>query len=207
MNRQMYRAASSKLIIASVLALSILACLAVVGLTGCGGGGGGAGGILNQLDRLPDTDGDGFPEIEPPPGVEFDAAGAVALKMINTITRSQAEAAAGVSLPSAVASQVSVTVQTAVTLVYADGTEQVLRGTFPLGPREIAFEAACPDYVEVLVTAMADTPVTAPQAVQTFGPFIQTLGEDSDSYACGGIISLETSTDAAGELVASIVIE
>ena len=187
----------------------VLAAAAVAGTLGCGIGGGGApGGVLNQLTKLSDVDGDGFAEVEPPDGVTFDIDNTLAMRIANSITRSQAESASGVSLPSAVSGSIALSVNAAVEITYPGGQVQTLRGSFPLGPQELAFEVACPQSVEVLVTAVADTPVTAPQSVETFGPYTRDQGAGQDSFECGGALTVETvADDETGELVASIVVE
>lgn len=187
---------------------STCAFLMVVGLcclVGCGSSGGGGGGVLNQLDSQPDTDGDGFAEIEPPEGVDFDSEESIALNIVNTITSSQAAAASGTQLPAGV----SLSARVAVNVTYPGGITQRLPGTFPVGPFELAFEIACPESIEVLVTVVATAPIIGDQPVTTFGPYDFTQdGDEGYVYECGSTVTISTFVDDdTGELGVTIAVE
>ena len=187
---------------------SLLILTSVCCLTGCGSTGGSGGGVLNQLDNLPDEDGDVFSEITPPEGVDFDFDSSLALRIINTITRSQAEAAAGAQIPSAVSSSITVSAKVSVNLTYADGITQRLPGTFPVGPFDLQFEIACPESIDVVVAVVASVPIIGEQPVSAFGPYVFTRGGGDYAYECGATVSLTTFADEeTGELVVSLVIE
>ncbi|MFH0983061.1 MAG: hypothetical protein V2A79_16200 [Planctomycetota bacterium] len=179
---------------------ALLALAMVCHLTGCGASGGGGGGVLNQLDTLPDEDGDTFSEVPPPEGVDFDVENSVAVSITNTITRSQAMAAAGSQLPSVVSSSISLRADVAVDLTYPGGITQHLSGSFPIGPLDLAFEVACPESIEVLVTLVASAPLVGSRPVSTFGPYVFTRGEGEYAYACGALVSVSTFiNEATGE--------
>ena len=187
---------------------SLLILTSVCCLTGCGSTGGGGGGVLNQLDKLPDQDGDVFSEIAPPEGVEFDFDSSLALRIVNTITRSQAEAASGAQIPSAVSSTISVSAKVAVNLTYPGDITQRLPGTFPVGPFDLQFEIACPESIEVVVTVVASVPIIGEQPVSTFGPYVFTRGGGGYAYECGALVSLSTFADEeTGELQVSLLVE
>jgi hypothetical protein len=181
---------------------------AVCCLIGCGAGGGGGGGVLNQLDRFPDEDADVFSEITPPEGIAFDFATSLALRITNTITRSQAEAAAGVQVPSIVGSNVSLAAQVLVNLTYPGDISQRLPGRFPLGPFDLQFEVACPETIEVLVTVVASAPIVGTQPVTSFGPYVFTREGGDRAYTCGATVSVSTYFDEeTGELAVSLDVE
>jgi len=195
----MFRKACVLMIVASVCCL-----------TGCGASGGGGGGLLNQLDGLPNEDGDAFAEIAPPEGVDFDLDESVALSIVNTITRSQAEAAAGADIPNAVSGSIGLSAKITVDLTYPGGITQRLPGTFAVGPFELAFEVACPESIEVLVSIVASVPIIGTQPVSNFGPytFNQSGENGAYSYTCGSEVRLDTFIDdETGEPVVSLVVE
>ncbi len=184
---------------------------AVVGLcclTGCGSTGGGGGGVLNQPGTLPDEDGDGFSEIAPPEGVDFDQSNSLAVRVTNTITCGQAEAAAGVQLPDIVDSIVSLTTRVSVTVTYPGGVTQLLSGAFPVGPLDLAFEIACPESVEVRASVVASVPIMGDQVVSSFGPFSFAHNAGDYPYECGAVVTVTTFTDTeTGELTAAVTVE
>ncbi|MCK4658031.1 MAG: hypothetical protein KAV82_00785 [Phycisphaerae bacterium] len=190
---------------------SILMLIGMCCLTGCGAsGGGGGGGVLNQLDSMPDADGDVFSEITPPEGVDFDFDESIALMITNTITRSQAEAAAGVQMPDVISSNISLAAKVAVNLTYADGITQKLPGSFPVGPFELQFEIACPEAIEVMVTVVATAPLVGSQAVASFGPYQFTQDGEGGSYTytCGSTVSIVTFyDDETGEPKVTLEVE
>jgi len=164
--------------------------------------------VLNQLDRLPDTDGDVFSEITPPEGVEFDLDNSLALQITNSITRSQAEAAAGVQLPSIVSTNVSIAAKVSVDLTYPGGITQQLPGTFPAAPFDLAFEIACPESIEVAVAVVATAPIIGEKPVSAFGPFFFTQGQGERAYECGSVVTISTFADEeTGELRVSLNVE
>lgn len=166
------------------------------GLAGCGfNAAANNGGVLNRLDALPDTDGDAFSEIQPPEGVELDPEQMLSLSVINTITRSEAEAASGVQVSSFISSSVEVVGKVNVELTYANGVTQTLPGTFPLGPVNLQFEFACPEQIEVTVDIVAMVPIIGEQPVSTFGPYVFTKDEGLYVYSCGAVITIETFID------------
>ena len=184
--------------------LSILLALCI--LAGCGSsGGGGGGGLLNQLDSLDDADGDGFPEIVPPEGVVFVPEESVAVSVINTVTRSQAAAAAGTEIPSSV----GLTAAVAVDLTYPGGQTQRLSGSFAVGPFELALEVACPERIEVRVSVTAIVPVIGTQPVTSFGPYVFTQdGSEGYPYGCGSTVRVETyADDETGAMGVNIDVE
>jgi hypothetical protein len=184
----------------------ILVCAGAI--YGCGNNGGAAGGgTLNRLDSLPDADGDAFSEITPPDGIVFDPETALSLHIINTITRSQAEAAAGVQLPQVVSSSLTLAAKVSVKLNYPGDIEQRLPGSFPVGPFDLAFEVACPDSIEVLVTVVATAPIVGEQPVSTFGPYVFTQGSGDYAYSCPSIVTLTTMVDEAGAPIVDISVD
>ncbi|MCP4591749.1 MAG: hypothetical protein GY842_13500 [bacterium] len=187
----------------------VLILMGMCGLVGCGvGGGAPPGGVLNQLDNLADEDGDAFSEIVPPEGVEYDDEEALGLKITNTITRSQAMAAAGAQLPDFVSSSVSLWAKVAIDLTYPDGETQTLPGTFPVGPFELAFEFACPESIEVQVTVVASAPIVGDQAVTSFGPYVFTKDEGTYPFECGATVTISTYVnDETGEPGVDLLIE
>lgn len=178
-----------------------LAAILTCCLSGCGSWGDGSrDGTLNELDGMPDADGDSFSEIAPPEGVAFDFDTSLAMSITNTITRSQAQAAADVKLPALISSNVALTAKVSLDLTYPGGMTQELPGTFPVNPFELSFEIACPDSIEAQLTVVAVAPIVGEEAVTTFGPLLYEQGVGENMFECGSVVHITTYADESGTL-------
>ena len=167
-------------------------------LAGCGtSSGSGSGGILDRLSTLPDANGNGFPDIPAPEGVEETET--VPLQLVNQITMSQAERLAQVNLPDLVQNNISVRARILVNLTYPGDITDRLTGTRAVAPFEIKAEVICPLTIEVRVTVVADIPVIGQQTVQSFGPFQFERDALTNGYECGSIISIEVFVNEDGD--------
>lgn len=152
-----------------------------------------AGGTLDNVEALPDADGDGFPELPTPDGV--DDAEQVAVEIINEITRAQAEAyvaeVAGMTIPGFV----TISIPIAVTLSYIGGEEITHTGTESLQPFEIRAEAACPEMVTASVRVIANIPIVGMQTVfmQEFPLSLSEPG--AGGFQCETVISVRAFLD------------
>lgn len=148
-----------------------------------------------DIDKLVDTDENGFVEITPPVGVDLDEATNAKVVLTNSIGAEDiGPLAQQQGIDPALLSFVDIEVEIVMTLDY-DGFENlVLRQTQELEPFERAMEAACPDQVMVDVNVVANAPIVGPQDVFS-GQFEQTQGQD---YQCGDTISVETFINDAG---------
>jgi hypothetical protein len=175
-------------------------------LAGCGlGSGGEDGGILNNLTGLPDANGNGYPEIPPPDGVDETAT--VAIRIQNHITKSEAENLAQVNAPQIIEDMVRVRARIRVDLTYPDGITDRLTGTRPIAPFEVKAEAVCPQAVEVSVSVVAEAPVVGSQTVAGLGPYRVERQTDALGYSCETLINIESFVDESGEAIATIDVE
>lgn len=167
-------------------------------LAGCGASSGsGSGGILDRLGTLPDANGNGFPDIPAPPGVEETQT--VPLQLINEITMSQAERLAKVNLPDFVKNIVSIRARLLVNLTYPGDITDRLTGTRAVAPFEVKAEVVCPMTMEVRVTVVADIPVIGQRTVQSFGPFQFQRDALVNGFECGSMIAIEVFVNEDGD--------
>jgi hypothetical protein len=146
-----------------------------------------------STEDLVDADGDGFVELKSPEEVTTDLG--VSIRLVNTITRAEAEQLAGQDIPDFL----TVTAEMTIVRTYANGETLVdppMRES--LGPFELSFEAPCPDRVETTIAVTATAPFLG-----SFDVFSQTftassIGERADAvFECGKVITVEVSLNQA----------
>ncbi len=148
-----------------------------------------------DLSRLADANNNGFDDVEPPDGVEFDEETNAKVRLDNTIdSQDVAQLASQQGIDPSLLNFVAVEVEIVLTLNY-DGFESiVLRQSESLEPFTRAFEAACPDSMSIAVTVTANAPVVGPQTV-----FDQVFDVEAGvDYDCGGTLNVETFADENG---------
>ena len=157
----------------------------------CCPGSGLGGGILNQAlnGTLPDQDEDGLYDLAPPLGLPFDLDATLGVRIRNTITFAEAEAAALVDILDFVASWITADITLLVT--YEEETTQTLDGVFYIRPFEFATEIACPVSVEARATVIANVPFFGPQTVASFGPFAVNRSDFGGGIECGATVEME----------------
>jgi hypothetical protein len=175
-------------------------------LAGCGFGPGGEdGGILDHLTGLPDENGNGYPEIPAPDGVDETAT--VAIRIQNHITKSEAEDLAQVNVPQIIQDAVRVRARIRVDLTYPGGITDRLTGARPIAPFEVKAEAVCPQAVEAWVTVVAEAPVVGSQTVAGLGPYRVERRADAFGYSCETLINIESFVDESGDPTATIDVQ
>ncbi len=148
-----------------------------------------------DLSNLADGNNNGFDDVAPPDGVEFNEETNAKVLLDNTIdSQDVALLASQQGIDPSLLAFVAVEVDIVLTLGY-DGFESiVLRQSESLEPFTRAFEAACPDTISVAVTVTANIPVVGPQNV-----FDQVFDlEEGVDYDCGGTLNVETFADENG---------
>ena len=181
---------------------SLFVVMWLAALAGCGTSGGGVSGILNQLDSFPDDNGNEYPEIPPPDGVE--ETDTVALEIINQITMSQAERLAHVNIPDFVTNIVSIRERLTVNLTYPGDITDRLTGSRGIAPFELRAEVACPTMVEVRVSVVADIPLVGERTVQSFGPYTFNRDTGENAFQCNSILFIEVFVDENGQASANV---
>ncbi|MFQ5491065.1 MAG: hypothetical protein ACE5GE_10115 [Phycisphaerae bacterium] len=157
-----------------------------------------------DIDALrEDANSNGFMDVRPPPGVEYDPEATVKVMAGNTLFDTDlVEHAPEVGLDPTVAGLLAratdFLVKFTFFLDYGDGKVQVLCQTKPLGPFEIAIEAACPVDSMIDVELIAVVPIFGGIPVQTIPVG---LTEDAVDYECGQTVSLLTTKDEDGQVV------
>lgn len=149
-----------------------------------------------DIDNLVDADNDGFADITPPEGVEFNEETNAKVLLSNSIgVEDIGPLAEQQGIDPGLLNLVTIEADIVMTLVY-DGFENlVLRQTQALEPFEQAMEAACPDQVLVTVNVFANVPLLGEQDVFS-GDFEQVQGRQ---YECGDTITVETLINDAGQ--------
>lgn len=183
---------------------TIIAILLTV-LTGCSGSPGGDGGILNRLNTLPDANSNGFPETPVPDGV--DEMATVAIDLVNSITRSQAERLARVNIPDFVKRIVAFRVRLVVDVTYPGEITDRLTGSRPIGTFDVKAEVVCPIALEVRVAVVADIPLVGERTVQSFGPFRLERDALTNGYQCGSIITITMFVDDDGRAASTVEVQ
>ncbi len=151
--------------------------------------------VGGDLSNLTDSNNNGFDDIAPPVGLEFNEETNAKVRLENTIDgQDVALLASQQGIDPSLLAFVAVDVEIVLTLGY-DGFESiVLRQNESLEPFTRAFETACPDTISVAVTVTANVPVAGPQNV-----FDQVFDlEVGVDYECGGTLNVETFADENG---------
>ncbi len=165
---------------------------------------------LDNTEDLPDEDGDGFGELG-----GCDGAGngdSIAVSIVNTITRAEAEAFAensfGIALPDVLTAGVGVRVDFAITRTYVGGEQCTDRGSRELEPfDDIMVEAPCPESVSADVSVVLAAPIVGDIEVFT-QTFDLSLGEGSGlSFTCNKVIRVTSFIDDTGQPNADIAVE
>jgi hypothetical protein len=180
-------------------ALTVSMAVVSLVLAGCGSAptGGGGGGVLDRLGSLPDENGNGFPDIPTPDGVE--GASRIAVELVNELTFAEAQKLANVNIPGSVTEVVDIRLRIAINMEYEDGISNRVTGSRPLDPFEIVAEAACPESISVNVTVVASVPLVGEQTLAILGPYDFQKGDVGTGYPCDSVISLRVYTDENGQ--------
>ena len=165
-------------------------------LTGCG-----EFDLCNDLGELVDTDGNGFVELIPPEGVEFDPETSVRVLVENTLTVADlvpfvSHTDEDVSL----ADEALFLVQFTFTIDYANGAVQTICQTEALGPFSVSFEGPCHENADLAVEIIAISPLTGME-VARIPVGLSLAGVD---YECGQTIEFRTFVDDDGEVVETL---
>ncbi len=175
----------------SLLATAVVCGLALV-LTGCGTTTAPSG----DLDTLSaDQNNNGYPDVTPPDGIEFNDADNAKVAIINSLRQSDlGQVAAGMGVEPSLLSLVSMTVDVTIDLDYGGGITDVLNESESIAPFEKRFEIACPDSADISVEVVANIPFVGPQTVAEY-PVELVAGQD---YECGSEIAVESYLNNSG---------
>ena len=148
-----------------------------------------------DLSSLADANNNGFDDVAPPDGVEFNEETNAKVLLDNTIdSQDVAQLASQQGIDPSLLAFVAVDVDIVLTLNYNGFESIVLRQSESLEPFTRAFETACPDSMSISVTVTANVPVVGPQNV-----FDQVFDvEEGVDYECGGTLNVETFADEDG---------
>ncbi len=161
---------------------------------------------LDQAEPLPDTDNDGFGELETPEGVE--ASRNLGIELVNRVTKDELTSIIPSDALTLVAGLLNVTVQFDITLSYDTGDEVTRTETRELDIFQIRFEAACPDSITATTKVEASAPIVGTIFEQEFPPIVLTRDDEGGqgSFVCDKVVSFVSSTDEAGQPTASFTI-
>lgn len=157
-----------------------------------------------DIDKLrDDVNSNGFMDVPPPAGIEFDPEATVKVIAGNTLfdtdlVEHSGEVGINPTVAGLLARATDFVVKFTFFLDYGDGVVQVLCQTKPLGPFEIAIEAACPLDSKINVEIIAVVPIFGGIPIKTI-PI--GLTEDEVDYECGQTVSLLTTKDENGRVV------
>jgi len=179
--------------------LTVSMAVVLLLLAGCGtaSNGGGGGGVLDRLGTLPDENGNGYPDIPTPDGVE--GGGRIAVELINELTFAAAQKLANVSIPGSVSDVVDIRLHIALDMAYEGGVTNRVAGSRPLDPFNIIAETACPESISVRVTVVAAIPLIGEQTLAILGPYDFQRGALGTGYPCDSVIALRVYMDENGE--------
>lgn len=153
-------------------------------------------------NTLEDVDGDGFPDLEVPEGV--DDSTKLGIEVVNDITRaqiinfflSQAQGAQGLG---GVANLVKISLTFDFTFTYPDGQEVTRREVRELGRFDFRFSGACPDTITAEVTINATAPIIGVIPTPEIPPIVLSAdGSTGDgAFECDRVFSLTAMFDDA----------
>ena len=170
---------------------AVVGCLALA--AGCGTT------LPNDLSSATtDANGNGFPERTPPAGVDFATLGSLNVRLFNTLGEAElAELATQYGVDASLLSLADVYVTITAVLDYGDGITDTLEESRPVAPFDLKIEVACPNAVDITLSAEARGPlgVTQPLMNET-----QTVTQGVQ-YQCGQIIEIGITTNDAGALL------
>lgn len=179
-----------RMLTVSVSVVSIL-------LAGCGVSPNGNNvGVLDRLSSLPDENGNGYPDIPTPKGI--DETGRIAIELVNEVTFAEAQQLANITIPAAVSNLVNASIRISIDMDYGNDVTNRLRGTRALGPFDIVAEAACPESVSVMVAVVVEIPLVGEQTLAVVGPYEFEQGQLGVGYECDSVISARVYTDESG---------
>ncbi len=157
-----------------------------------------------DLDALSeDVNGNGFLDIAPPEGIEFDPDSTVKVRAGNTLVATDllphvAETNVDPAIANLLVNVSDFIVKFSFDLDYGNGLTQRICQTKPLGSFDLAFEAVCPEDVNLDVELIAVLPIVGGIPLTTI-PIGLTV--DAVDYECGQTISLMTTKNEDGEVV------
>ncbi len=153
-------------------------------------------------DTLEDADGNGFPEIEAPAGV--DTSTTIAIDVVNELTQDSLVsllAGADTGLEGLVG-LVQIDLEFEMILRYENGEEAVVNEKRELGPFTIRFEAPCPIEIETVVSVTASAPFVGTILDETLPAVILTQEASPGSlgvFECDKIVTLTSLLSDAGQ--------
>jgi hypothetical protein len=119
-----------------------------------------------DLEDLDDANGDGYGDVVPPDGVDFNEDTNIKVSLENEIDIDDVAALAeqyGVD-PSLIGFA-TITIEMTLTLDYGDGITDVLEESETIAPFDKRFEVACPESALVGITVTATAPVVGEQII------------------------------------------
>lgn len=177
--------------------LTLIAVTAFV--TGCG-----ELDLCSDLDNLVDSDGNGFVELVPPEGVEFDPETSVKVFIENTLTVADlVPFVSHTDEDASLADSALFLVQFTFTIEHVGGAVQTICQTEALGPFAVSFEGACHEHADLAVELIAISPVTGLE-VARIPVGLSLAGVD---YVCGQTIEFRTFVDDSGEVVETLEVK
>ncbi len=183
----------------------LIAVLLSILSTGCGRSSNSATpGVLDRLGPLPDANGNGLVDIPTPDGVSPGES--IGIHLASDITRAEIEALAQGEIPAVVGAQVGIRADVTVDLDYANGVKDRLRGSRPIGPFDIAVEAACPLVVEVRINLVAEIPFVGDRGIRALGPY-RFEREAHSGFTCGSVLTVELTINEDGQPAARTTVE
>ncbi len=157
--------------------------------------------LCNDLGELADADGNGFVELTPPEGVEFDSDTSVRVLVENTLTIADlVPFVSHTDQDASLANEALFLVQFTFTIEYADGAVQTVCQTEPLGPFTVSFEGACHETADLTVELIAISPLTGMEVTR----IPVGLSLEGVDYECGQTVEFRTFVDDAGEVVETL---
>lgn len=145
-----------------------------------------------------DVNENGFVDIQPPDGVDFDPSETIKVIIGNTLFPADLKPyAAEHGVAPVLADIAGFLVRFKFTLEYENGAVQTICQSTPFEPVEFAFEAVCPVSTEMEAEIIALVPILGIPLPPI--PIGFTL--DAVDYECGQTISLQTTKDEDGQVV------
>ncbi|MCH7808218.1 MAG: hypothetical protein IIB60_03240 [Planctomycetes bacterium] len=145
-----------------------------------------------------DINGNGFVDITPPPGVEFDSDRTIKIIGANTLVAADlAPFAKEHGVDPNLVNLAEFLVRFSFDIEYENGETQTICQSFPFDKFETRFEVACPKLADMNVELIALVPILGiPIATIPVGFTL-----DAVDYECGDTVSILTTIDESGQVV------
>lgn len=175
-------------------AMSLTVAVGMLAACGCQG----TATCNDVANATTDINGNGFFDITPPEGVEFDPDRTIKVIAGNTLVAADlAPHAAAHGVDPGLVNIAEFFVRLTFDVEYENGATQSICQRLPFDEFELRFEAVCPAHADMNVDLIAQIPILGiPIAVI---PTALTL--DSVDFECGDTVSLHTTKDESGEVV------